>query len=93
MRKFIYKIACKVIETISISEVVSYETFDAAENLLERAYIFYLTSNREDSNEAYIEGLLNMAKLFIGEQRINKILKRIYDEVNSKFKIWYRKVV
>ena len=93
MRKFIYKIACKVIETISISEVVSYETFDAAENLLERAYRFYLTSNREDSNEAYIEGLFSMAKLFIGEQRINNILKRIYDEVNSKFKIWYRKVV
>ena len=87
MKKFIYKIACQVIEAISISEVVSYETFDEAENLLERAYRFYLTSNREDSEEAYIEGLFNMAKIFIGKQRIKNILNSIYDEVNSNFKI------
>ena len=87
MKKFIYKIACKVIESISISEVVSYKTFDEAENLLERAYRFYLTSNREESDEAYIEGLFNMAKIFIGKQRIKDILNRIYGDVNSNFKI------
>ena len=87
MKKIIYKIACQVIESTSISEVVSYETFNEAENLLERAYRFYLTSNREESDEAYIEGLFNMANLFIGKQRIKNILNRIYGEVYSNFKI------
>ena len=87
MKKIIYKIACQVIESTSISEVVSYETFNEAENLLERAYRFYLTSNREESDEAYIEGLFNMAKLFIGKQRIKNILNRIYGEVYSNFEI------
>ena len=87
MKKIIYKIACQVIESTSISEVVSYETFNEAENLLERAYRFYLTSNREESDEAYIEGLFNMAKLFIGKQRIKNILNGIYGEVYSNVKI------
>ena len=83
MKKLLYVIACKVITKFGKSEVVPYDTFLKSEDLLERAYRFYLTSNREESEEAYIQGLFNMAKLFINNQRIKKIKNRIYEEVYS----------
>ena len=86
MKKFIYRMACKIIEISCVSEVVSFEKFDKAEDLLERAYKFYLTSNRKESEEAYIEGLSNMAKLFIEEKRIKSIFNRIFKEVQTNGK-------
>ena len=84
LKKIIYNIALKVITEIGISEVVPIEKFDKAEDLLKRAYRFYLTSNRKESEEAYIEGLSNMAKLFIEEQRIKSIFNKIFVEVSRK---------
>ena len=87
MKKFLYRMACKTIELIGAIKVVPVENFDKAYDLLERAYRFYLTSNREESDEAYIEGLFNMAKIFIGKQCIINIKNRILGEVNSHGKI------
>ena len=84
MKKLIYNIALKIITEIGISEVVPFEKFEKAEDLLKRAYKFYLTSNREESEEAYIEGLSNMAKIFIEEQRIKSIFNKIYTDVFRK---------
>ena len=84
LTKLIYNIAIKVITEIGISEVVPFENFYKAEDLLKRAYRLYLTSNREESEEAYIEGLSNMAKLFIEEQRIERIFNKIFFEVSGK---------
>ena len=84
LKKLIYNIACKVITEIGISEVVHFEKFEKAEDLLKRAYRFYLTSNRKESEEAYIEGLSNMAKIFIEEQRIKSIFNKIYADVFRK---------
>ena len=86
MKKFLYRMACKIIEISCVSEVVSFEKFDKAEDLLERAYMFYLTSNREECDEAYIEGLFNMAKIFIGKKRIKSIINRIFGEVKNNEK-------
>ena len=84
LKKLIYNIACKVIVEFGISEVIPFEKFDKAEDLLERAYMFYLTSDRKESDEAYIEGLSNMAKIFIEEQRIKSIFNNIYTDVFRK---------
>ena len=84
LKKLIYNIACKVIAKIGISEVIPFEKFYKAEDLLKRAYRFYLMSNREESEEAYIQGLYNMAKIFIEEQRIKIIFNRISAYVSRK---------
>ena len=76
MKKFIYNIACKVIAVYNISEVVPYNTFKKAEDLFELAYMFYLKSNRKESDEAFIAGLFNMGKVFINEKRLKKIINK-----------------
>ena len=84
LKNLIYNIAVKVINEIGISEVVPFEKFYMAEDLLKRAYRFYLMSNREESEEAYIEGLYNMSKIFIEEQRIKSIFDKISPYVSRK---------
>ena len=76
MKKFIYNIACNIIEKNNCS-VVSNEVIDTSVNMMERAYQFYLTSNHEECEEAYIQGVINMAKNFLGENTVKGILNKI----------------
>ena len=80
MKKLLYDITCKIIEKNNCS-VVPNEVLEKSVDMLKRAYTFYLTSNREESESAYIQGVVNMAKNFIGEDRVKSILNKIC-EVN-----------